>query len=153
MIKKIFILLLSLSFFAIPCFAEKIPVKITSIQLISTYDHDIEVGDLINFIVVKDVSINNKLYIAKNTRISGIVDFVHPNGWAGDRAEIWIKNFHVKTVDNKNIEIDYSVKILKTPQDCKHLKDYFVYYFLGSIRGSEIYIEPNAKIYNIFIER
>lgn len=137
----------------LPCLAEKVSFKITPLQLISTENDEVEVGDTIDFISVKDVYMNGNLFIARNTHVSGIVDFVHQNGWAGDRAEIWIKKFYVKTKDDKKIEINYPIKIIKTPQDCKHLKDYFVYYVLGSIRGSEIYIEPDTKVYNIFIER
>lgn len=152
MLKK---LLLSyvLFLFVLPASASEIQLIISPAQIISTKYDQLEVGDKISFISVKDVYKDNKIYIPKNSEVYGIVDFIHNNGWLGDKAEILLKTFYVKTNDGKTIAFTNPLKIATSSQDCKHLKNYFKYYILGSIRGPEIFIEPDTKVYNIFIER
>lgn len=151
MIKK-FIFVILLYLFVAPAFAEKIPVRITPLQLISTNHDEVEVGDWINFETAYETYLNGKLYIAKNTPVIGVVDFVHPNGWGGDKAEIWVSEFNTKDVNNKHLEIIYPIKIKNNINNYKSIKQCFYFYFLGSIRGSEVFIEPDTKTYNIFIE-
>lgn len=153
MTKKIIIcisLLLLLS--PLPSLAEKIPIKITPTQIISTRNDEIEVGDWINFQVVIDVYKDGKLYINKDSSIYGLVDFVYPNGWAGDNAQITFKNFHTKDVNNKKVIISYPLLIdggLDANNSSKQIIGYFLTYLF---RGGEIYVEPDTKVYNIFID-
>lgn len=151
-IKKILLAILFMSLFTLPAFAEKISVRISPIKLISTNKDEIEVGDKIPFQVVNDVYVNRKLYIKKNTLLVGIVDFVHPNGWAGDNAQITFKNFQAKNINNEKIKISYPLTIeggMETGQSTKQIIGYFLTYLF---RGAEIYVEPDTKVYNIFIE-
>ncbi len=78
MIKKVIFMFL-LFVFAVPAYAEKIPVKIAPVQIISTNHDEIEVGDKITFEVVNDVYKDNKLFIKKGSTVKGTIDFVHPN--------------------------------------------------------------------------
>lgn len=153
MIKKNILFILLFFMLTIPVFAEKIPVKIAPAQIISTNHDEVEVGDWIKFEAMNDVYVGGNLFIKKHSPIYGFVDFIHPNGWANDKAEICINKFYLKDTNNKKYEINSHLKI-ETVLGSKPLsKDLFNYYVLGTFRGSEIYIEPNTKIFNIFIER
>lgn len=150
--KNIFFILLFFLLTA-PAFAEKLPVKITPLQVISTNHDEVEVGDWIGFEAVNDVYVDGYLYIKKNTYIYGFVDFVHPNGWANDKAEICINKFYLTDINNKKCEINSRLKIETILCAKPSIKDSFNYYVLGTFRGAEIFIEPDTRTYNIFIER
>lgn len=153
MLKKM-IFIFCLMTFCIPwAFAQEIPVKIAPEQVISTEHDEIEVGDTVSFEAVNDVYDNGKLYIKKHTSVIGVVAFLHNNGWANDKAEILFNKFYFKDSDNKKIEINYPLKIETSINASPSPVDVFKYYVLGTFRGSEIYIEPDTKVFNIFIER
>ena len=121
-----------------------IPIKIAAEQRISTAHNEIEINDKLKFKVVDDVYKNNKLYIKKNSTIYGIVDYITENGWAYDNAEIDIKCFKVKTIDNKIITINYPIKI-NGFEILKYKGKRFVQFFnyIGvNFRGKEIDIIP-----------
>lgn len=134
-------------------FAEKIPVKITPIEIISTNNDEIEIGDWINFAIVNDVYIDNKIYLRKGTPIIGFVDFFHPNGWAGDNAEIKFKTFKTTDKNDKTVTINYPLNISGNTMKATDIKQYISWVVTIFVRGSEIYVEPDAKIFNIFIEQ
>lgn len=134
-------------------FAEKIPVKITPIQVISTNHDEVEIGDWINFETVNDIYVNNELYIRKGSPILGFVEFLHPNGWGGDSAEIEFKTFETRDVNGKKNIINYPLMINGNNAKNNDMKQYIAMVFLNLIRGSEIYIEPDTRIFNLFIER
>lgn len=168
------ILVFSLFFVAmLPACAEKIPVRIAPLQAISTNNDEVEIGDWIKFEIAEDVYVNDKLYLKRNTEVTGIVDFVHPNGWGGDCAQIYFKKFYTNDVNNKKVEIDYPVNIngkseMATAsrdvpeQAVTYIPRLFTYGFytgLGLtyipfvVRGSEIFVEPDTKTYNLFMEQ
>lgn len=156
MIKKIAFIFLLFTF-AIPAFAEKIPVKIAPTQIISTNHDEIEVGDKITFEVVNDVYKENKLFIKKGSTVQGTIDFVHPNGWFGDAANIKLINFSTADVNDKKVDISSPVNI-KGGIVRSETKQYWINYAVITvsslgvlIRGSEIFIEPDTKVYNLFI--
>lgn len=154
--KKLFLLLCIFMIAGIQAAnAEKIPVKITPTQIISTHHDEIETGDYINFETVKDVYMNNKLYIRKNTPVIAFVDFFHPNGWVGDSAEIKINSFETLDANGKKVAINYPLDIDGNSLKANDVKQYLVRiaYVLIFVRGAEIYIEPDTKVFNIFIER
>ncbi|MFA7658402.1 MAG: hypothetical protein WCY19_03110 [Candidatus Gastranaerophilaceae bacterium] len=157
--KKIFLLaVLSFSIFS-PAFAEKIPVKIAPAQAFSTHHDEVQIGDWINFETVNDVYNGDKLYIKKGTRVIGVVDFVHDNGWLADSAEITLKEFLTVDANNKKVEIPYTIKIKGNEfveNEKRQCLTYIAYAFQSLaffLRGPEIYIEPDKKVFNIFIER
>lgn len=133
-------------------FAQKIPVRITPSQIISTKADEVEIGDWLNFVVVSDVYLNNKIYIKKGTPIIGFVDFVHPNGWAGDNAEIKFKTFKTTDINKNLITINYPLNLDGNTLKANDTKQYLSWVLTIVIRGSEIYIEPDTKVFNIFIE-
>ena len=155
MIKKVFILIFSLFFTVVPAFAQKIPVKIAPMQVVSTHYDEIQVGDYVSFEVVNNVYKNEKLYIKKGSTILGKVSFVHPNGWNCDNAEISFKYFYTRNCDNQKITIN-----LKCPLIIKgrinmalNWRQFIRFAIFYPIRGTEIFIEPDTRIYNIFIEQ
>lgn len=100
----------------------------------------------------------------KGTKVIGVVDYVHNNGWLGDAAEITFKKFVTTDVNHKRIEIDYPVLINGNVILKDQSKQYgvtvlnnIVNSVVGSVfvlvRGSEIQLEPDTKAFNIFIER
>src|SRR5574344_1270817 len=159
--KKIFYILLTFIFCLQPVFAEKIPVKISPTQVISTHHDEIEVGDTINFEVAKDVFYNNHIYIKRGTPVIGFVSFIHENGWGSDSAEILIKNFCTKDISGKQLETDYVLNI----KGCSDLANTTRTITIKTLttatlisagrffRGAEIFVEPDSNIYNIFIEK
>lgn len=152
--KKILLLLLIVTLVGFQTAqAEKIPVKITPLQLISTHHDEIETGDYITFVVVNDVYANGNLYIKKGTLVDAFVDFFHPNGWAGDNAEIKINSFETTDVNGKKLTINYPIDMNGNNLKHNDIKQYLSWVFTNLIRGSEICIEPDTNIYNIFIEK
>lgn len=151
--KNIICLIFIFLVLCLPSFAEKIPVKITPIQLISTHYDNIEVGDKLAFQVVNDVYVKNKLFIKKGENIWGIVDFVHNNGWAGDSAEIKLEKFITKNVDGERIIINSNIRLDGNTETANSTKQIIASKILVLVRGSEIFIEPDTITFNIFIER
>lgn len=169
--RKIILILLLLLGVTLPSFAEKIAVKIAPTQLVTTKNDKIEVGDWINFEIANDVYVNDALYLKKNTRIVGVVDFVHQNGWGGDAADITFKNFYTVDAQGKKVNISYPLDINGNSEFANSSRDVpvkfvnrFAEYFsiltfqglnyAGYIfRGAEISVEPDTKTYNIFINR
>jgi len=167
--KKFILILFLFILIALPSDAEKIPVKITPIQIISTNHDEIEVGDWIKFVTVNDIFLNDKVYIKKDTDIVGIVDFVHQNGWGGDSAEICFKTFYTQDVNNKKIVISYPLDINGNLEMATNTRDVasqgltslkyihsltnipFIRDAAFILRGAEIFVEPDTRIFNIFL--
>lgn len=158
--KKFFLIFFVLTF-ALPVFAQKTPVRITPTQIISTHNNEIETGDWLKFEIVNDVYINDKIYLKKQTPIYGFVDFIHPNGWAGDKAEIKIKTFETEDVNGKKVIINYPFNLKENKELVSDSKEWVIEFIseipilsnlIFVIRGSELYIEPDTKVFNIFIE-
>lgn len=162
MIKKLlYLIAISLIFTSLPTHAEKISVKISPAQIISTHHDEIEIGDNIKFEVAKDVLFQDKILISKGTPIFGTVDYMHENGWGSDPAEIVINKFYTKDTSGNKIEIDSKLDINGNSELSDKSKDLTINtitqvtaLYLGRIiRGSEIFIQPDEKIFNIFIEK
>lgn len=131
--------------------AEKIPVKITPVEIISTHHDEVEVGDNIKFRVINDVYYQNKIYIKKDSTVLGTISNVHENGYFCDNAEIIITPFKLRTTDNKVITINSTIIINRKDFVCKNFGDRIVKYFGVIFRGNEIKIEPNSIDYNLFL--
>lgn len=142
-----------IAIFIPPCFAEKIPVKLTNAELLSTKHDEIEVGDLIDFKTLNDIYVEDKLYIKKGTKVIGTVDFVHNNGWGGDSAEIKIKKIILKNANGEKITINYPISINGNSETANTLKQLILSNIFIFIRGSELYIEPEKIRFSVFIER
>ena len=151
--KKIIFILCLLIFSTQTAFAEKIPVKITPIQIISTHNDEIEVGDWIKFKVLNDVYCNDNIYINKDTVVTGIVDSVHENGIIADNAEIVFKKFLLRNAKNDLITINYTLILNRDNVVCYSLGDKLAKYIGVIFKGNEIKVKPEATTYNLFLDK
>lgn len=163
--KKILLAIIFTLIISSPAFAEKIPVKLENTSLISTHHDEAQLGDYIPFRVVNDIYINKKLYIKKDTKVLGLVDFVQENGWAGYGAEVRFKTFMTKNVDEKVITInspmilDGNAETFAATTNYASITSPFYVIFMGTmmnvfafVRGHELGIKPHEATFNIFIE-
>lgn len=151
MFKKTFLILICLFISNQIGFSKQIPVKITPKQIITTKNDATDVGDWIKFKIVNDVyDENNKLILKKGDELVGTVDFVHPNGWAGDAAEIKIKHFthHAK---DKKLNYESLVCIKGKPSQPSKMKRFFET-LSTAIRGSEIFVTQDSDTFDLFID-
>ncbi len=144
--KKILIIFLALISFNAKAFAENIAVKITPDQTISTCYDEIEIGDSIKFKTVYDVYLRDKLYIAKNSPIIGIVDYVNDNGWSFDNAQVDFKIFKTKNVNGNAVTIETPLSIdgFEILKYKGNRKAQFFNYIGVVFRGKEIEIIPGV---------
>lgn len=149
--KKYLLILLCLVLFAPIASAEKLPIKITPTQTISTHTNEIEIGDWIKFKTVSDVYYKDKLFIKKNTPMVGVVDSIHENGLLADNAEIIFQTFYVRNVEKDLVKINYPLYIGRRNSVCKGLGDKMVKYIGVIFRGNEIKVEPESTVYNLFL--
>ena len=132
--------------------AEKIPVRLTTAQIVSTVHDETQVGDWVEFRVVNDVRIGNDLYIKNGTPVVGVVDFVHENGFIHDNAEINLKKFMLSDVNSNKVEFCYPFVTTQRLVTRNNVKAETKRMILAAVRGSEIYIEPDTMIFTVFIE-
>ncbi len=151
--KKIIVLFLILFAPFSTVYAEKVPVRFSPAQIISTEHDEVQLGDWIEFKIVNDVYLDGKIYLKKGTLIIGVVDFVHENGWVKDKAEISFKTFYTKDVNGKKIEINYPLVLTQKLLVKNNIKKLALQEIESLIRGQEICIEPDTVSFNIFIER
>ncbi len=151
--KKLFLIFCITMLSAQTANAEKLPIKITPIQVISTHHDEVEVEDWIKFKVINNVYYNEKLYIKKDTIVTGIVDNIHENGIIADNAEIVIKKFIFRDVNDKLTKINYTLVLNRDNAECYGL-GYKIKKYIGFIfKGNEIYVKPETTTYNLFLEK
>lgn len=144
---KNIILILTIILTITPVFAEKIPVIINPAQIITTTHDEIETGDIIRFKTKQDVYKNNKLFIKKDSPVIGIVDYLNENGWGHDNAQIDIKTFKTRDV-NDNLLILNSPLYINGFELLKYKSKRFAQFFnyIGTWRGKEVDIKPNDNV-------
>lgn len=122
---------------------------------ISTTNDNLELLDIIEFIVINDVYKQGKLYIKKGTPIYGIVDSIDENGWCADNAAVYFKKFKTKDINNKKITINADLiidgfEIIKFKSD--RMKQFFNY-IPTFIRGKEVDIKEVDDIKFVLITK
>lgn len=155
--KKIFILLAVFILTNTIASAQKLPVRITPGENISTAYDEIEVGDNLKFKTMQDIYYNQKLYIKKDTPVYAQVGLLSDNGWAFDHAEINFKKFVTTDVNNNTITINDDLTIngfelIKTKG--KRPAQFFNY--IGVIfRGKEIDIKysQDIPVFTIWLDK
>lgn len=151
MFKKSFLVFICLFISNQVNLAKQIPVKIAPTQIITTKKDSTDVGDRIKFEVIKDVyDENGKLILKKGDELVGTVDFIHPNGWVGDSAEVKIKHFHHSGKDRKS-DYEFPICIKGKPSETNKVKR-LIESISTAIRGSEVFVEPDSEQFDIFIE-
>ena len=142
--KKILTTLVMILCFCPVASAEKIAVRIEPGQVISTAHDEAEVGDYVKFNVINDVYRGDKLYIAKDTQVLGLVDYVQENGWSFDNAQIDFKIFKTHDVKNNLVIIDNPISIngFETLK-YKGNRPAQLFNYIGVIfRGKEVDLKP-----------
>lgn len=155
--KKIFYTFILILIFHTSACAETAYLQITPMEAISTHYDEVEVGDTIEFSAVEAVFQNDKLLINKGQVVLGKVDFIKPNGWLGDPAEITFKKFSTKTVDGKILNINSKLTLDGNKSRNSEFKEgvatlpRLLYIVTFWIRGSEIGLLPNSEVFSIEI--
>lgn len=153
MIKRLFLtLIIPLAVYA-PVFAEVMPLPISPVEIVSTEHDEIQVGDWIQFHTAKDVYVDGELFIKSGTPVVGVVDFYHPNGFCGDDAEIKFRTFYLLGENGKKTEFNYPISINEHVLIRNDMKGQTKHFLKTVIRGSEIFIEPDVKVFNVFLKR
>ena len=133
---------------------EKIPIKISPLEPISTAYDETEVGDNIPFLVVEDVYKNGKLFIKKGVTMYGTVDFVKENGCLADHAEIEFKTFRVRNAQGKLSTFNSELLLtgLNTLKWYNPRWKRVINYCTMIFRGNEVDINPNNSepVFNIW---
>lgn len=154
--KTLYAIILTLILYAPVC-AETTYLQITPIEAISTHFDEVEVGDTLEFSAVEAVFQNDELLINKGQIVLGKVDFIKPNGWLGDPAEIIIKKFNTKTIDGKILTIDTKLTLDGNKSRNSEFKEgvatlpRLLYILTFWIRGSEVGLLPNSAVFSIEI--
>jgi len=151
--KKLLFLVLIIIFIVQSANAEKLPIKITPIQEISTCKDEIEVGDWVKFKVLNDVYYNENIYIQKDTVVTGVVDSVHENGIIADNAEIKFKKFMLRDVKNNLLTINHTLVLNRDNFECYKFLDKMTKYVGFIFKGNEVYVKPETTVYNLFLEK
>ncbi len=117
---------------------DKLPLRISPAQKISTTHNQIQIGDTIRF------------KTTDGRPVIGIVDYVAPNGWWFDSAQIDFKTFKI---DGKTINNPLSINGFDILKQKSHRKAQF---FNGAgviLRGKEIEILPEQDnvVFTIWI--
>ncbi len=153
--KYLFVFMLFLFSQLSTCASEKVPIFITPNELISTNKDDVDIGDTLSFILIKDVYVSSKLLYPKNTPVEAYVDYVYDNGFVADSAYIQISEFRILNQENKWDVIPYPLKIYGN--ECRSRNEQFLkknfHYVAKLIRGDEVNIEPGMKNFTLFISR
>ena len=149
--KKLLLIIVCMLTFTPIASAEKLPIKITPTQVISTHTDEIEVGDWVKFKTINDVFYKNKLFIKKDTPVVGVVDHVHENGLVADNAEIIFQTFYVRNIEKDLVKFNYPLYIGRRNSVCKTFGDKVEKYFLVIFKGNEVDVQPESTVYNLFL--
>lgn len=140
------IFFIMLFFLSVPVFGDTLVVVSPKVK-ITTSDQDLKEGDSLDFVVLNDVFMNNKLIIEKGSLAQGIVTYLEPNTWAGSVAKLTVEQFVVRDINNKRIKLIGNVY----KEGSSH--DFFLdltHNFL--IRGGEAQIKPKKNKFNFYIK-
>ncbi len=139
MFKKIILTLILSSIGLGVCAKEQI-VLISAPAKITTSDVALKEGDEINFVLVKDIYVNSKLYAKKDEKVRGLITSLEPNGFNCKEASIYAENFVLNSVDGKEIKLD---GIVYAKGRTHWMFTQFIPFIPTFIRGGEVQIKPN----------
>ncbi len=142
--KKI-VILLFLLFNCIAVSAAEISVLVTPEKLITSNNSLHQEGDYVNFIVTQDVYSKQKLLIAKNTKVIGLVTSKIDNDFTSKPAKIYIEQFHTQNVNDKNINL--SGIAYKEGNEHKAIMEIAPIWL---IRGGEVWLRPHKDIFTLY---
>lgn len=148
MIKKLFLLVIIL-FIGKISFAKEMPVHIKPVSKITTSNVNLQEGDSANFVIKDDVLINSKLYLKKNTPVSGIITSLEENDYQYKPATLYIDNFVAKDVNNKTVKLK---GIIYKKGNDHWMITQFIPLPLTILRGGEVQIKPKKDVFTLILE-
>lgn len=131
------------------CYANEIAVNIVPDKKISTSDVSLKQGDTVEFIILKDIYLNNKKYINKGEKVIGVITSLEDNGFLLKEASLFAENFKVKNVYGQTIELDGV--IYRKGTDYWMIMQ-FMPVFSAFMRGGEAHIRPKKDSFTLYLK-
>lgn len=128
------------------CLAD-VGVIIVPKAIISTSNSNLNEGDSVDFVVAKDVLLNNKVVIKKGEIVTGIVLELIPNDWSTSPARVKIGQFVTKDIDNNRKKLSGEIFRTGTAHDIVS-----AIFSDWAIRGGEVHMLPNSDSFIIFLK-
>ncbi len=141
------ILILAIAAFAISPAYSYVEVKIKPTQKITTANPNLQEGDIVNFVIEKDVFVNNKITIKKDSPVKGLITYIEPNEFGGQNAKITIEQFETVDVNNKKIKLTGSVF-----RNGNAHAGVLEFISIELIRGGEVQISPRKDSFKLFLK-
>lgn len=137
-------------FFSNFVFAKEIPFEITPSKKISTSNYKVSEGDIVEFKVINDVTVNNKICLSKNQKIYGIITSREENGFLGKPASLYIESFYIT---KNGIRTPYQGVILKKGTNHDVITGFAIFEnIIVLIRGGEAILNPDKDKFTLFLE-
>src|SRR5574344_866108 len=76
--------------------AREIEVPIVPVKSYNTFDNTLMEGDVLDFVVQKNVYSGNNLLVKKGDKVSGLVTSRKENGFCGQAASIFVEQFRLQ---------------------------------------------------------
>lgn len=138
MLKKIILSLIFISTGLCACAKEQI-VTLYAPAKITTSNINLKQGDGINFAILNDIYVTDRLFIKKNEKVTGIITSLEPNGLQCKEASIYAENFKTINVDGKEIKLN---GIIYKKGRTHWMLTQFIPILPTFIRGGEVQIKP-----------
>jgi len=135
--------------------AHEISLSVVPASKMSTSSRNLREGDSINFLTADDTMLGGKVYIKKDTEVTGLVTSLVHNDFTCQEASIYAENFRVKNVDGKTVKLKGIVYVkgrnhgLLT-QFIPIVPNFPIAYQF--IRGGEVKLDPQKDSFTLYLE-
>lgn len=148
MFKKL-LLLLMICTLGQTVFAKTIPVQIKPTVKISTAGSKVQEGDVVDFVVLRDVYQGSKLYIKSGEKASGTITNLKQNNFLYEPAEIYIENFSTKDATEKPVKLDGVIY----KKGCDYwMITQFIPFPCFAMKGGQVKLRPNKDFFTLYLE-
>lgn len=150
MFKRILLTFLVLFFGCAAAFSEDILVEIAPLQLYSTVNKHPQIGDSVDFVVVKDVYNGQNIILKNGALVKGIVTDREENDFYGKEAVLCVEQ--LKALSQNGKWVNLSGIILKKGNDHPILLDHVLGDTAMTLtRGGEAFLRPSQDIFNLYL--
>ena len=122
-------------------------VRITPEKLITTSNSKLKVGDSVNFVISRDVEVEDEVVINRNTQVRGKVISLIPNKIVCMPAKIVIGEFETTDVFGETVPLKGQVKKEGNPHNTLVT---YINILSVFVRGGEAHIIPDEDYYIVF---
>lgn len=130
-------------------FAKTIPVQIEPEKKVTTSSSKLQEGDIVNFVILKDVYLNSKVYLKNGETVSGTITSLKQNNFLYEPAEIYIENFSTKDLTGKSVKL--SGIIFKKGNDYGNITQ-FIPFPCFAIKGGQVRLKPKKDVFTLYLE-